>query len=249
MAFGFLIVLGSTYAWVTLADERVNQMATGRLEIVLEGRKDMDVLAPKVSSQKDLAVRNNSTVNAVVRVSLKEVLLTFEVDTTDKSGNGALKVTNQAVGMIDVGNSSTWETGKTLERSDGTYQIGDQRATYVINSANARPALLENAVVMNFNSHLTDQTPPPAGLQQNYWLYYEGYFYYSEVLRPGETTNNLVDSINVTEKAANKMKGSFYELSGKAEGYSAAKVSISSGNGFNLGTSNPVYQMLESKVK
>lgn len=252
--FALVMVLGSTYAWVTLADYRVNRMSSGTLTVLLEGRQEMDVLTPVYEAEKKLAVRNDSTTNAVVRVSLAEVLLNFEVDLADKTGNAHLKkLTTATPQVIDVADSRTWQVGRTYQVSAGQFLIGSERTNfsrvYLADSTHPRPEKLETGVKLQFSNRLTTTYPAPAPLVRNYWLYYDGYFYYSEILRAGKTSPILVDGVSIFPQAANELKGSFYEVTGEVEAYPASKKAITEVSGWGLSQASPVYQMLKDKVK
>lgn len=242
-----VIVIGSTYAWVTWADTRINHVASGRVEIIVEGKQTPERLTPlNKESPKELTVRNEATMPAIVRVSLEEVLLTFAVDTTDQKGNGHLKEqTSAAANPIKVEDSGSWQMGATLEQKEGgqVYVIGEQRVNYVWNPATPRPELLQQSVSVEMPHVVKPTDPIPTG---SYWLYYEGYFYYSEALEPGQSSAVLVSSTKLAPKAPNRVKGSLYELTGKGEGYSATLSSII--YGFQLPDSSPVYQRFKDKL-
>lgn len=244
------MVAGGTYAWVTMADQRINRMDSKRLEIRLEGQKNTVVVSPSYKAEKNIAVRNDGTSLALVRVSLKEVGLAFKVDVQDQTGNAHLELVKAAsANPIQLNDSKTWVANETYEKQPSEFLMSkirteNKKLTWPLDDGN-RPLLLQNTIYPQFTTELTktvlDKKTP-------YWLFYKDFFYYSEPLKPGEWTISLISHLEVTKQLSNELKGSLYEITANAQAYSASKPAISEAPGFELGTNNPVYEMLKDKV-
>lgn len=247
----FLSVTGSAYAWQRLTDERVNSMQVGRLELALEGNQAIDILNPAHQSKKQLAIRNQANMRTLVRVSLTEVLLTFQLDLADKTGNAQLLTVPQPTAtIIDQKDSATWLAQQTFQQPDGTWLKSQEcvRAAITLDQqAATRPPILTDSIRIQWGNQLTTSWPP-LDEEQPYWLYENGYFYYSKVLAEGESTAVLVASIEASATMPNEAKGAFYEIKGRAEGLAASKQSLTEAGGWQLDRQSLVYKMLESKV-
>ncbi|MFI3805643.1 hypothetical protein [Vagococcus fluvialis] len=250
LLYSLLLIIGSTYAWVTMADQRVNKMEVKRLEILLTGNEQNEIITPALSVKKDVAIRNDGTSQALVRISLSEILYSFEIDTTDQTGNGHILTQKQASSQpVDVTQSETWQVGETYQVTPESYWIGKTRTDNPIFQwpQTTRPSEFQSALILDMPQVTTVQ-PAPEDLGETYWLYYCDYFYYSKPLRPGEWTTPLVHRLQVSPSLENRQKGSLYQLKAEGEAYSASKAAISESPGWNLGTNNPVFTMLKEKV-
>ncbi|MGG5329422.1 BsaA family SipW-dependent biofilm matrix protein [Enterococcus sp. AZ163] len=221
LLLSLLLVVGSTYAWITSSDERINQAEknTRRLSAVIE--EDFTEVfhwAPGTEQEKNIRVKNNGEFPAIVRVSLKEFFLGFETDVTDNhgigDGNGNLKIYGQSsTTPVDVKNTSTWVIGNTYGRNATTYYkanlaLLDQ--SYAYKGTRTKPL---PAIVLNFQAgKVFDQIAPPSASEKDYWYYEDGYFYYSETLPPNDVTENLLDSVSLDAAYANRYKGALYKL-------------------------------------
>ncbi|OJG87750.1 hypothetical protein RV15_GL001883 [Enterococcus silesiacus] len=244
------MIAGGTYAWVTMADQRINRMDSKRLEIRLEGQKNSVIVAPNYKAEKNIAVRNDGTSLALVRVSLHEVALSFKIDLQDQTGNGHLELVKTAsVNPIQLTDSKTWLPNETYEKQPSDFLTGkirteNEKLTWPLDDG-GRPLLLQNTIHPQFTTELTktvlDKKTP-------YWLFYKDFFYYSEPLKPGEWTISLISHLAVSKQLSNELKGSLYEITANAQAYSASKLAISEAPGFELGKNNPVYEMLKDKV-
>lgn len=221
LLLSLLLIIGSTYAWVTAADERVNRADVNhrRLSAIVE--EDFSQVfhwAPGTTKEKNIRVRNTGEVPAIVRLSLKEFFVGFETDVTDNhasgNGNGNLKVYGTPSSTtVDVKNTSTWVVGNTYGVSANTHYkanlaLLDQTYRYQGNRTAPLPA-----IVLNFEAgKVFDQNHRPNVDDSNYWYYEDGYFYYSEILKPNAVTPNLLDSVSLNGKYANQYKGALYKL-------------------------------------
>ncbi len=253
---GLIVILGGTFAWVTLADTRINRMDTSRLEVTLEGNQNVSILTPVYESSKQLTVRNDSGTNALIRVSLSEVLLQFKVFEGDvtQEGTGELQEVTPTTSVVNLSNSQTWQEGATYTNEQGqtveaTQRTENEQVEWPMTLSN-RLGPLNDSTVVNYGSQLTGDFPVPTSFVRSFWFYSEGYFYYSELLRPGKVTPVLVESVQVAPKAPNVVKGSLYDLIGEVEGLPASKEAITNPTfGWGLPEGGPVYQLLQDKVK
>lgn len=221
LLLSLLLIIGSTYAWVTAADERVNRADANhrRLSAIVE--EDFSQVfhwAPGTTKEKNIRVRNTGEVPAIVRLSLKEFFVGFETDVTDNhasgNGNGNLKVYGTpSPTTVDVKNTSTWVVGNTYGVSANTHYkanlaLLDQ--TYRYQGSRAAPL---PAIVLNFEAgKVFDQNHLPDVDDSDYWYYEDGYFYYSKILPPDAVTPNLLDSVSLSGEYANQYKGALYKL-------------------------------------
>ncbi|MBO1308558.1 hypothetical protein JZO70_20455, partial [Enterococcus sp. 669A] len=132
VVLSLLLVVGSTYAWITSADERINQSEANRRK--LSARIDEEYSrvfgwAPGTTQTKKVRVKNDGETPALVRLKLEETFVSFEVDTTDNhrqdaapennvNGNANLKTYGTpSIPAIDVKQTDTWAVGNTYEVS------------------------------------------------------------------------------------------------------------------------------------
>lgn len=241
LIYAVVIVIGTTYAWVTMADERINRVATNEIEIKVEGKQENTLIGPGTVADKDITVRNISSSGGFVRVSLEELLLTFEIDVADQTGNGNLKeFTTALTPEIKRDDSQTWAVGKSYQKKSGVYFKSELKETNALIFGDlAREATLFKFIKLNFpDVHTTIQ----AG--NNYWLYEDGYFYYSEILTPNEKAGLLIKSFQTSLDSPNSLKQSLYGIEVSAEGYSVNETALTL---MGLTTSDLAYQLLNSR--
>lgn len=221
LLLSLLLIVGSTYAWITSSDERINQTEKNSRKLSAVIEEDFTQVfhwSPGTEQEKNIRVRNTGETPAIVRVSLKEFFLGFETDVLDNhstgNGNGNLKVYGQpSTTPVDIKNTATWVVGNTYGKNASTYYkanlaLLDQCYTY--NSTRTTPL---SEIVLNFQpGKVFDQATPPSAGDEDYWYYENGYFYYSEVLTPSEATVNLLDSVSLDPAYANQHKGALYKL-------------------------------------
>ncbi|MGX7244202.1 BsaA family SipW-dependent biofilm matrix protein [Enterococcus quebecensis] len=219
-----LLVVGSTYSWITYSDEQINQSKpnTKKLSAVIDENFTPNLQwIPGKTTEKSLLVKNNGQVPAIVRVSLYEFLVHFELDMTDGGGNGSQKIVNTSsrpeLTMDDV---ATWFKGSTYKVASGKYYTvsevykGDKtnpNTAYVYKGNRTVEGLKYLTIQFNARDIYDVNNKPKLGTQ-NYWYYSEGYFYYSEILQPKEKTKELLQSVTLDKSLPNKYKGSFYQL-------------------------------------
>lgn len=219
-----LLVVGSTYSWITYSDEKINPSTTNKKK--LSATID-EVFTPNLqwipgtTTEKKLSVKNNGQIPAIVRLSLYEFLSQFELDMTDGVGNGSLKTVSKSSGSdINVEDVATWSKDSTYKLASGKYYIASE--VYKADKNNSNTAYIYkgdrsneglNHLTIQFNdTAIYDVNNQPSSGVHNYWYYSEGYFYYSEVLQPNQQTKLLIQNVMVDKKLPNKYKGSLYQL-------------------------------------
>ncbi len=255
LVLSLLLVVGSTYAWLTSADERVNRTDANQRRLSAIVEEDFDQVfhwSPGTTKEKNIRVRNTGEMPAIVRISLKEFFVGFETDVTDKhdaanNGNGNLKVYGSpSATAIDVKKTETWAVGNTYEVSANTHYkaavaLLDQTYSYKGTRTGPLPA-----IELNFEAgKLFDQENPPAASDKQYWYYEKGYFYYSEVLQPKEVTPNLLDSVSLNSAYTNQYKGALYRLTSELEAHDLTKELLSD---WSLTNSDYAYTLYQSKL-
>lgn len=221
LLLSLLLVTGSTYAWITSNDERVNRTEANRRQLSAEIDGDLDMIrhfAPGTKKSKQIRVKNNGEVPAIVRLSLTESFISFETDVQDNhsDGNGNGDLTSYGMPVlpaIQLNDTSTWLVGKTYEMSaDKHYKANHVLKDLPFVYRGNRPEPLP-AIQLNFSSgKVFDSDTQPVGTDSSYWYYENGFFYYSEVLKPGENTTDLLSSVTLNPAYLNKYKGAFYKL-------------------------------------
>ncbi|WP_207694637.1 hypothetical protein DOK67_0000422 [Enterococcus sp. DIV0212c] len=219
-----VLVIGSTYSWITYSDEQINQSKTNtrKLSAVIDGTFTPNLQwIPGTTTEKNLLVRNNGQVPAIARVSLYEFFAQFELDMTDGAGNGAQKIVKNPSGTdMTMADAATWAKGSTYKVDSEKYYIASEvykadkknpSTAYVYKGKRPNKGL--NYLTIQFNNtDIYDVNNKPKSGIRNYWYYSEGYFYYSEVLQPKEATKQLIKSITLDKNLPNKYKGSLYQL-------------------------------------
>lgn len=236
LLLSLLLVVGSTYAWITYSDERINhtQMTVKELSLLIDELFKPDLQwRPGKETEKRVTVQNNGQIPAIARVSLYEFLLQFEVDLRDGEGvgNGGLKKVNKASSQpIEAEQLSTWKVGNTYDAS-GVFFVAS--SVFLSDTQNSETAYKYKAtpsteglayLTLHFNeSAIYDSTNPPHSNLQDYWYYESGYFYYSEVLQPGDSTIPLLTSVSLAETIPNEYKGALYQLVPVMDGHDISK--------------------------
>lgn len=250
-----LIVIYATYAWNTSAKEKDNHFEGTRLSA-----KIVETFVPNLqwqagtTTQKVIQVTNNGEAAAFVRLSLYEYLLAFQVDVEDQTGNGNLVIVDQAKDpQATFANFKDWQT---VAQSHGTYQSNDSyqvAETAIVptvpegrfrypETSERQVSALGNIQLVFDEAHFFTQIPES---QQNYWLYEDGYFYYSEVLYPGETTTPLTKEWQLSSSLPNRYKGALYTVDVNLDAVDIFEDSLSY---WQITSSSPVYTMWQDKV-
>ena len=249
-----LLIVGSTYAWITSSDERINQAERNSRKLSAVIEEDFTQVfhwAPGTKNEKKIRVKNDGETPAIVRVSLKEFFIAFETDKTDNhgagDGNGNLKVyAAPSTTSVDVKKTDTWVAGNTYEVNANTYYKANHALldkTYQYKGT--RDAPLPAFELAFQTSKVFDQSnPPPAGTSE-YWYYEGGYFYYSEVMTPSQVTPNLLESVSLDPAYANQYKGALYKLVPEMDAHDVTRSLISD---WGISTTGYVYQMYDNKL-
>lgn len=255
IVLSFLLIVGSTYAWITSADERINRTDANQRRvsaIVEEDFSEVFRWAPGTTKEKNIRVRNTGDMPTMVRISLKEFLVIFETvvndNHTDRDGNGNLKIYGTpSTTAINIQDTSTWVSGNTYGISASKYYKANsstlRNQTYLhIGARNAELSGFE----LDFEAgKVFDIVNPPASGATEYWYYEGGYFYYSEVLQPEEVTPNLLDSISLSEEYANQYKGALYKLVPEMEAHDLTRELFTD---WSISNTSPVYAMYDQKI-
>ncbi|MHC5229559.1 BsaA family SipW-dependent biofilm matrix protein [Enterococcus sp. LJL99] len=224
-----ILVVGSTYSWITYSDEVINRSKTNTRKLSATINESYETNLQWTAgeiSEKKLWIQNNGQTPALVRVSLYEFFVNFELEVSDGEGqgNGSLKIVDKANSLMTLKDVSTWEkrshyeisskgspkkylTAAEVYKSDKT----NSQTAYKYKASSTKDFLTN--VTINFNENdIYHEGKAPANNTKNYWYYSDGYFYYSEELQPNEETTLLLQSISIDGKLANKYKGSLYQL-------------------------------------
>lgn len=252
IALSLLLVVGSTYAWITSSDERINRNEGNYRRvsaIIIEDFNRVFQWAPGTTKEKNIRVKNTGELPTIVRVSLTEFFVGFETDVTDNhggigDGNGNLKAYGVPTTAIKVNDTSTWKKGNTYEQSATKFYKADKVLTnqkIVYNGTRAQP--LPSIALTYQAGKVFDSTVPPGTTK--YWYYEKGYFYYSEVLKPGEETENLLDSVSLSAEYANQYKGALYKLVPEMEAHDLTKSLL---DDWGLVSTDYAYSLYQGKL-
>ena len=252
IVLSLLLVVGSTYAWITSSDERVNRNVANnkRLSaIIIEDFNQVFHWSPGTTKEKKIRVKNTGEVPAIVRVSLTEFFAGFETDVTDNhgvtdDGNGNLKVYGIPGTPIKVNDVSTWKKGNTYTQSANKHYKADKVLTNQKIAYNGTRAQPLPAIELNYQAgKVFDSTVPPG--TTGYWYYENGYFYYSEILKPGEETSNLLDSVSLSTAYANQYKGALYKLVPELEAHDLTRSLL---DDWGLVSTDYAYSLYQGKL-
>lgn len=268
IVLSLLLVVGSTYAWLTDSDQRINRAAenTGKLSAILvEDFERVYHWAPGTTKEKKVRVKNVGEMPAIVRVSFTEAFLGFDVDKTDNhrenstlvNGNGNLKLhefDSQTDTLVDEKDLTTWEIGHVYEFDSGKYYIANAKEPEQPYQYKGTRADLLAAFQLNFQTAKVFDTPADTVGQTDYWYYEDGYFYYSEVLQAEDDpttpqtenlTTDLLESIRLDAHYGNQYKGALYKLIPQMDAHDIGETLI---NDWSIQTSSHVYDMYQGKL-
>ena len=221
IVFSVLIVIGSTYSWITYSDEKINQVKTNQKRFsatINETFKTNLAWIPGQTTEKKLKIKNDGEVPEIVRVSLFEYAARFTVDMNDTTGNANIKISPTSSGKdMTFEDVATWKKGSTYKISNGKYCTTE--AVILSDKTNINTATVYKGERKDILKYLTIQfndkkiyNKTTNKLNSNYWYYDSGYFYYSDVLQPNEETEPLIQSVTIDGSLPNTYKGSFYQL-------------------------------------
>ncbi len=225
IAATFLIIISSTFAWMSWFEWKKNHLQGDPLvltpQVEVQGTLGPQTLTQQAAIDRQLTVANTGQIPVFIRVALSEELVTFEIDTTDQTGNGHLKeYAAIPAGGVELQSDvlSTWADGNYYNRTaSGPYLKSVGRETYAyLKSEVGRPTAL-TPIKLNFGD-----VDPVGPMTTGYWMYQEvankGYYYYSEIVPVGDSTTPLVTTTDLTVEAPNTLKGGLHQLDAVASG-------------------------------
>lgn len=253
LAFSTVLVVGSTYSWFTASDTEVNHFTSGYLSVrIQELFKEQKDWQPGLSVKKDVRVENTSNIPAIVRVSFNEHMLSFEIDTKDRTGNGNLrKMPANTDAKIKEDQVATWIKGDAYDYGGSKLLAKElEKNAYVWNDptkARDKTKLLKYmnlkfGVLKNW-SEVSAMTPTDAA--KGFWVYENGYFYYSQFVEPGKATEILLADLELSADSPNALKATLYDLGIDLEAVSTSEGSLDT---WGLLSTSEVYKLLNPKI-
>lgn len=250
------IVSYGTYAWFSSSETVTNKFQGDRLSAELTEVFDSPMSwGASDTTVKEVRVQNSGTMPLLARISLYESMLSFKIDVTDQTGNGNLITVSEAKEpQVNSEDSGTWEKAAVAR---GTYKQGEKY--YVANKANV--ATIQNKknqyklndtiretsdfsfADLKFSAAVTEE-PKPTG--ENYWLYEDGFFYYSQILHPGEISEPLLEKVTLDVAMPNRLKGALYQLTPYMEAHDLTKVLTTE---WQIKESSRAYQIYKDYLK
>lgn len=224
------LCIGS-YAWYTTNQTIVNPFeGTEPLKLditVSEIFIPPDKWRPNQTVIKDVKIGNIGDYMGIVRVSLSDALMLYDIDL--ETGNLVTELANGRT-VTDESDLSTWQVGNISPAryvtssgsyaplTDGTnqlyYVVRDVPTTTNISFVEAdRNQEIAKSVTINWGSSV--------GLEVGKdWIFDQstGYFYYTKILQPGQQTSSLFTSVTMKATSPNSHKGGVYKLSVHADG-------------------------------
>ncbi|MEO1769963.1 BsaA family SipW-dependent biofilm matrix protein [Candidatus Enterococcus ferrettii] len=268
LVLSLLLIVGSTYAWITSADERVNRTDANQRKLSAMVEEDFTQVfhwSPGISKKKEIRVTNIGEVPSIVRLSLHEFFVSFETNVADNHrenpavevGNGNLVIYPATSVLpnntIKVKDTTTWKVNNYYGVSANKYykanqaicnSLDDHSLAYVYNDAGRTMPL--KAMELNFQTtKLFDQTNKPTAGDTSYWYYENGYFYYSEILQPNESTEDLLKSVRLNPAYTNQYKGALYKLVPLMDAHDITKSLISD---WGINSTDFAYDMYQTKL-
>lgn len=267
IVLSLLLVIGSTYAWITSNDQRINRAAENTRKISARIDEDFQQVyhwAPGTTKKKELKVTNDGEVPAFVRLSLHEFFLQFETDVTDNQRENSTEINGNAnlityknldasANYVKVKDTATWKVGNYYEVSASSYYkvnqaivnpLADHSKAYHYKDASRTEPL--KTIGINFSpGKVFDANDAPSGGASSYWYYEKGYFYYSEILQPNEQTTNLMESVTLDSAYTNQYKGALYKLVPQMEARDKSKGLFAE---WGIDESDFVYTLYQSQL-
>lgn len=251
-----LTIIGFTYSWFTSGDSVTNSFkGTSLYDEIVEVFNPEKNWEPNQTVRKEVRIKNTGDVDSLVRVSLYEFLLTFKVDVTDGTGNGNLvtettakdkKVEKNDVKTwqpaVDTGGTFTWENQNFV--ADKAYISDPKQSSEAYKYGNVvRNTTVYKYIQLNFENVVTSI---PTTSSKDYWLYEEGYFYYSRPLKPGETSELLLKNISLSETTPNRYKGALYQIQVYMDAHDQTTPVFSN---WKLSSDSQAYNLLDQFIK
>ena len=245
-----------TYSWFQSNDTITNSFkGTSLYDEIVEVFHPETNWSPNQTVTKEVRIKNTGNVDSMVRVSLYEYLLMFKVDVTDGTGNGnLLTVSTPKNKKVDLSDVTTWQPAVD---TGGTFTWGNQHyvsdKAYIsdpkkISEAVKYDDLLRNNTVykyiqLNFENVFSSI---PTGFSKEYWLYENGYFYYSRPLKAGEDSVLLVKNISLSKAMPNRYKGALYQMQVYLDAHDQTEPIF---NNWAVSKSSQAYKLLDPHIK
>lgn len=232
------ILLSVTYSWFSTEKTKENHLSGAGLSAsLIEKFIPPDNWQPGETTPKVVNAMNTGDTDVIVRISLEEYLMLFDVDID--TGNLRQFSTPSAGTLMDIENPGEWAVGHYLPGQPDKTVYNKSSQVYhmdnIGNTSSLRLPEISKYITINFNSSLR-----PGGS----WIYENGYFYYTKILSPGITENPLIDSVSLSSSMSNFYKGAPYRLNIYMEALQATKDSLESGQWPEVNESSQIYQIL-----
>lgn len=259
MLLSILLVVQGTYAWETYSDDKENKMGTLAFNVVLREKFTPNkTWEPGRETIKEVYVANDGNYPAFVRLSAEEFLLAFKMDIkgqTEKEGTGNLLEITPKPATLKINEQEviTWKVGEFFDNKvgnnyyQGAYSVPTNLATtgkglIVEKDKDIR----KNTDLKYMNLIFGEIWQTENQLSANYWLYSDGYFYYSERLEPGEVTSLFLEKTELSATTPNRLKDSLYKIRIKMDAGHSIKATLIDWN--HGSPTDDIYEMLISKV-
>ncbi len=208
---------GTSYSWFSTKSSKVNAVDGANLKTdILEDFISLNNWLPDKNHVKSIKIINTGNCDAIVRVSISEILFNFQKDNASSYDSGNLKAAGLTGGetIIDLNDPSSYENAsygnvvKASKFDNGTYSYELYNIIEsVYKSTNTMMGKDENRD-LNISSKIQLIWNASLGVD---WIYEDGYFYYTKVLKPGFETTPLLDAIRLI-KLYNDDKGMVYKM-------------------------------------
>lgn len=265
LGLSLLLVVGTTFAWMIDEDEKVNRVdsANKKFDVVLQEDFQSNLTwAPGTTTKKEITAKNVGEMPAFVRLSLYEFFMSFDVNVTDEhrdtavNGNGDLHVYKGAelgTAKADPEDPTTWVAGNRYQVGTDAYykvteaflsDVTNTTTAYVYPTAGTRSVPLSYfQLVFESGKVFSASSLPPAGTT-DYWYFEKGYFYYSEIVTPGDTTTKLLKQVELSNVYSNRYKAAQYKVHAVMDAHDLSKDLFSDWGVTNTDYAYTMYQAL-----
>lgn len=259
-AFSCVMVLGSTYSWLSSAASEKNSFEGTRLAAEIEENFKPNLeWSPGKQTNKEVWVRNTGQVDAFIRVAFDEFLVSFKMDVLGQNGKeGTANVVNikpkptEATVLFD--DVTTWKIDDFYHKkvADQYYQavstvpptLGETGKGYRYGQDNVLRDVSDLTYTTLDWGEVIEKSPT---LTTNYWRYgNDGYFYYSERVSPGEATSHVLEGTTLSRSVPNRLKDSLYQLVITMDAQQPVSETFSDWGHDDV--NDPIYQMLKDKL-
>lgn len=241
--FALVILVNATLAWSSYTEWVKNHTQSDPESIavrITEVFQQDSVLSYTTPVEKSVKVKNISNKKAIIRVKFNESFLPFIINMEDGEEAGQVQTFLMTTeDEVNPNNISTWNVGNLYDsgRTDSSSNKLYYKATNTIlknvaytGEANrsSGPAELRY-FTWTFNPDVSTTGTIP-GNPTPYWVYIDGYFYYSQVVEGGNTTAiDLLQEVALANVSIpNKHKNALYDIQIDAEGVTPNSASVAS---------------------